>query len=56
MNQFNQLVESLKRLYYYENNKVDINKLKQLVSDKKITEIELNYILRKEENDVHDTN
>ena len=44
----NLFVESLKRLY--EANKVDVNKLKQLVSEKKITESELQYILRKEDN------
>jgi len=44
----NLFVESLKRLY--EDNKVNVNKLKQLVSEKKITEAELNYILGKEEN------
>lgn len=44
----NLFVESLKRLY--ENNKVAVNKLKQLASEKKISEAELNYILRKEEN------
>lgn len=43
----NLFVESLKRIY--EQDKVSIEKLKQLVSDKKITEIELNYILGKEE-------
>lgn len=43
----NLFVESLKRIY--EQNKVSIEKLKQLVSDKKITEIELKYILGKEE-------
>ena len=43
----NIFVESLKRLY--ENNKVNIEKLNQLVSDKKISETDLNYILRKEE-------
>ena len=43
----NLFVESLKRIYEQDN--VSIEKLKQLVSDKKITEIELNYILGKEE-------
>ena len=43
----NLFVESLKRIY--EQDKVSIEKLKQLVSDKKITESELNYILGKEE-------
>ena len=42
----NLFVESLKRLY--EDNKIDINKLNQLVSEKKIRETDLHYILRRE--------
>lgn len=47
-------IESLKRLY--EDNKVNINKLNQLLFDKKITETEFKYILGKEELDVYDFN
>ena len=50
----NLFVESLKRLY--KDNKVDINKLKQLVIDKKIKETELSYILEEGGNDVHNIN
>lgn len=50
----NLFVESLKRLY--KENKVDISKLQQLVSEKKIEEAELKYILEEGGKDVHDIN
>lgn len=43
MNQFNQFIESLKRLY--QNEKIDADKINKLYESNKITEQEKSYIL-----------
>lgn len=50
----NPFIESLRRLY--ENNKVEEKKILELYQKGTINEDDKNYILRKEETDVHNTN
>lgn len=47
MNQITQFVESLSRLY--KNNKIDKKKLNNLLSLKKISQQEYNYIIKQSE-------